>query len=213
MLITLLVTSSAAWSQGHEGHKHGAGDHALKEVPIEELNKVGPLSEISIGRSDAKITIIEYASMSCGHCGLFHRDLLPKLKAKYIDTGIARLVVREFPLNYVAIAVSLLARCSGPDKTYDVIDTMFERQKQWLKSGDVRGDLRGIMSGFGMTTGTFDACLKNKKLFDQIKAVRQRAIDDFGVKSTPTFFINGKPLVGPRTTDEFDKIIQPMLKK
>lgn len=211
--LSLLLLSGAAWAQGHEGHNHGPSGHKLQDVPVEELNKPGPLPEISIGKPDAKVTIIEYASMSCGHCGLFHRELLPKLKSKYIDTGVARLVVREFPLNYTAIAVSMLARCAGSEKTYDVISAMFERQQQWLKRGDVRDDLRGIMSGFGMTKESFDRCMVDKELFHQIKAVRQRAIDAFGVKSTPTFFINGKPLAGPRSIEEFEKIIEPMLKQ
>lgn len=213
MTLSLVLLSGGTWAQGHEGHNHGPGGHNLKEVSVEELNKAGPLPEISIGKSDAKITIIEYASMSCGHCGVFHRELLPKLKSKYIDTGIARIVVREFPLNYTAIAVSMLARCAGNDKTYDVIAEMFDRQKEWLRRGDVRDDLRGIMRGFGMTEETFNRCLINKALFHQIKEVRQRAIDAFGVRSTPTFFINGKPLAGPRSIDEFEKIIQPMLEE
>ena len=213
MVLSLVMLSGGTWAQGHQGHNHGPGGHDLKEVPVEELNKAGPLPEISIGKSNAKITIIEYASMSCGHCGFFHREILPKLKSKYIDTGIARFVVREFPLNYTAIAVSMLARCAGNDKTYGVIAAMFDRQQQWLRRGDVRDDLRGIMSEFGMTEETFKQCFANKALFHQIKEVRQRAIAAFGVRSTPTFFINGKPLVGPRSIDKFDEIIQPMLKE
>lgn len=209
----LIVLSAESQAQGHEGHNHGPNGHKLQDVPVEELNKPGPLPEISIGKADAKITIIEYASMSCGHCGFFHRELLPKLKSKYIDTGVARLVVREFPLNYAAAAVSMLARCAGSEKTYEVISTMFDRQQQWLKRGDVRDDLRGIMSEFGMSEETFKRCLVNKELFHQIKTVRERAIDAFGVKSTPTFFINGKPLAGPRSIEEFEKIIELMLKQ
>ena len=98
-----------AWAQKHDGHNHGSAKQELKEVPVGELGKKGELPEISIGQPNAKITIVEYASMSCGHCGLFHRDLLPKLKAKYIDTGIARLIVREFPLDYSAMAVAMYA--------------------------------------------------------------------------------------------------------
>ncbi len=210
---SLIVLSAETRAQGHEGHNHGPSGHKLQDVPIEELSKAGPLPEISIGKPNAKVTIIEYASMSCGHCGVFHRELLPKLKSKYIDTGVARLVVREFPLNSTAIAVSMLARCAGPEKTYDVIATMFDRQQQWLRRGDVRDDLRGIMNEFGMTKVAFDLCMVDKKLFHQIKAVRQRAINAFGVKSTPTFFINGKPVVGPRSIEEFDKIIEPILKQ
>ncbi len=213
LLLVLFLMSSTAWAQGHNGHGHGQGVNTLKEIPVEELNKSGALPAISIGRPDAAITIIEYASMTCGHCGFFHRDLLPKLKSKYISTGIARLVVREFPLENTAMAVSMLARCAGPEKTYDVIAAMFDRQRQWLRRGDVYDDLRGIMSEFAMSKENFNRCMKNKELFHQIKAIRQRAMDAFGVKATPTFFINGEPLVGPRTIEEFDKIIQPMIKK
>ena len=203
----------SAWAQNHDGHNHGPRKQELKEVPVHELEKKGELPEISIGQPNAKITIVEYASMSCGHCGLFHRDLLPKLKAKYIDTGIARLIVREFPLNYSAMAVAMLARCSGPDKTYDVIATMFKRQSVWLKKGDVHSDLLAIMSEFGLTEDEFNRCLKDETLFHQIKSVRQRAKDVFGINSTPTFFINGKPLSGPVSVEEFDKIIEPMIQR
>jgi len=212
-LLTLLVVCGAALAQSHKGHNHRPGGHSLKDIPVQELNKPGSLSEISIGRPDAKITIIEYASMTCGHCGRFHRDLLPQLKAKYIDTGIARLVVREFPLDFTAIAVSMLARCAGPKHTYNVIATMFDRQQQWMRKGDIRNDIQKIMNEFGMSDKAHKRCMVNKELFHQIKAIRQRAIETFGVKSTPTFFINGKPLAGPQSVDEFDRIIQPMLKQ
>ncbi len=189
----------------------GSSGLAIMIPPSSLAVVLGVIAEISIGKADAKITIIEYASMSCGHCGFFHRELLPKLKSKYIDTGVARLVVREFPLNYAAAAVSMLARCAGSEKTYEVISTMFDRQQQWLKRGDVRDDLRGIMSEFGMSEETFKRCLVNKELFHQIKTVRERAIDAFGVKSTPTFFINAKKLNGNHPMSSFRTQIDGLL--
>ena len=211
ILITLLATSSASWAQGHEGHKHEAGG-TLKEIPVEELNKAGALPEISIGKPNAQITIIEYASMTCGHCGRFHRDLLPQVKAKYIDTGAARLLVREFPLGKVALAASMLPRCVSSDKSYDFIETLFARQQLWLQKGNIRPRLVRISKEFGMTESTLDSCLQDDSLVEKVMSSRQRAVEEFGVKSTPTFFINGKPLVGPQSIVEFDKIIQPMLK-
>ena len=208
-----LISASSSWAQGHEGHNHGPGDHTLVEVPIEELNRATQLPEISIGQANARITIIEYASMTCGHCGRFHRDLFPSVKAKYIDTGIARLVVREFPLEKLALAVAMLARCVAADKSYDFIATLFARQQLWLQRGDIRPRLVAISREFGMTERKFDKCLKNESLVKKIMADRRSAIEKLGVKSTPTFFINGRPLVGPQSIEEFDLIIQPMLKR
>jgi len=195
---------------GHEGHDHSK--HEIKDASVDELLKPGLLPDVAIGSADAKVTIVEYASMSCGHCGRVHRDVMPAIKKKYIDTGKVRLIIREFPLNYTAMAVAMLARCAGPDNTYGVIDAMFNHQKQWLKRGDMTADIQAIVTEFGVSDEVFKTCIKRKDLFHQIKAVRQRAMDKFGVKSTPTFFINGKALVGPTKLEEFDAVIEPMLK-
>jgi protein-disulfide isomerase len=201
----------AAFAEGgsHAGHNHGSAPK-IKDVAAAEIAKPGDLAEVVLGRSDAPITIVEYASITCGHCGRFHRDLLPLLKEKYIDTGIVRLFVREFPLERVAAAASLLARCVAPDKTYGVIEAMFEQQQQWLVGPDVRPALLALMKPFGVDEAAFDACLENKTLFKKVVEVRRHASETFGVRSTPTFFINGKALVGPTTFDEFRAIIEPM---
>ncbi len=212
-VLSLVLLSGETWAQGHEGHNHGPSGHNLKEVPLQELNKPGSLQDISIGKSDAKIIIIEYASMTCGHCGRFHRDLLPKLKSKYIDTGLARLIVREFPLEKVALGVSLLPRCVSPGKRYDFVAALFDRQQWWLQRGNVRPKLLVMSKEFGMTKRAFEECLSNELLVERILSGRKRAIEEFGVKSTPTFFINGKPLAGPQSIEEFDEIIEPMLKQ
>lgn len=206
---------SAAHAQSHSGHSnHGSVDLSIKDVSVDELAKSGSsLAEIVVGKADARITIIEYASMTCGHCGNFHREILPEVKKKYIDTGLARLVFREFPIENVAAAASMIARCAGPEKTYNVIAAMFERQREWLVGPDVRAGLVKIAGEFGMTEQAFDQCLDRKELLQQIAAMRTRANKVFGVKSTPTFFINGSALVGARSIGDFDEIIEPMLKQ
>jgi protein-disulfide isomerase len=206
------LPSAHAKGGSHDGHNHGQPPK-IKDVSATDIAKPGELAEVILGRDDAPVTIIEYASITCGHCGRFHRDLLPKLKAKYIDTGIAKFFVREFPLENIAAAASLLARCAGHDKTYSVIEALFERQQQWLRGNDVRDALVALTSEFGMDEAAFSACLDDKALFKKIAAVRRRANKDFGVRSTPTFFINGKALVGPTSLSEFDAIIEPMMKK
>lgn len=210
LAIGLFNAGDVARAQGsHADHKHGAAP-TVSDVDAAEVAKPGELPEIVLGDPQAPITIVEYASITCGHCGRFHRELLPEVKKKYIDTGIARMFVREFPLESVAAASALLVRCSKPDVQYKFVEALFERQQQWLQGNDVRDALLVIAKEFGLSEKDFEGCLKNDALFKKVTGVRTRANKEFGVKSTPTFFINGKALVGPQSIEEFDEIIGPL---
>jgi protein-disulfide isomerase len=179
---------------------------------LDELMKAGDLPEIVLGKADAKVTIIEYASMTCPACASFHTKVLPGLKEKYIDTGKARLIMREFPLNHLAAAASMLARCAGGEKTILLTDELFKRQEAWaFVQGSPVPKLFEIAKQAGFTQESFDKCLTDQKLLDQISAVRDRAAEKFGVDSTPTFFVNGKRLGGSSLSD-FEKAIEPLLK-
>lgn len=181
------------------------------EVPIDELMK-SDLPEIVLGKADAQVTIIEYASMTCGHCAAFHNNVLPKLKAKYIDTGKARLIFRDFPLDNVALAVSMLARCIGGEGGTAFIGEMFLRQQDWaFAPGNPVPRLFEKARQAGFTQASFDKCLTDQKLLEQIEAGRKRASEKFGVNATPTFFVNGKRLQGVGLSD-FEKAIDPLLK-
>jgi protein-disulfide isomerase len=186
---------------------------APAEVPVDELMKPSDLPDVVLGAADAKVTVVEYASMTCGHCARFHTGVFPELKKKYIDTGKIRFVMREFPLDNLAAAASMLARCAGGDKTYPLIDTFFAKQADWaFKEGSPVPRLFEIAKQAGFTQDSFDKCLTDQKLLDQVQAVRARASEKFGVSSTPTFFINGKRLTGPTLAD-FEKAIDPLLAK
>ena len=91
-----------------------------------------PLGDVWLGKPDAKVTIIEYASLTCGHCATFHRDTWPALKSKYIDTGKVRFVLREFPLDPLAAGAFMLARCAGQDKYFPLVETLFQQQRNWV---------------------------------------------------------------------------------
>jgi len=182
------------------------------EVPLEELMKPGPLPDLTLGKADAPITVVEYASMTCGHCATFHNKVYPALKEKYIDTGKVRLVFREFPLDNLAAAASMLARCAGGEKTFALISVLFAKQEEWVfVKGDPRPELFKVAKQAGFTQESFDKCLADQKLLDDITAVRTRGADTFGVSSTPTFFINGKKLAGA-SLDDFEKAFAPILK-
>jgi protein-disulfide isomerase len=168
--------------------------------------------DIVIGKPEASVTIVEYASMTCGHCAAFHTTVLPKLKEKYIDTGKAKLIFREFPLDNLAAAVSMLARCVGGEGPPAFISEMFKRQQEWaFAQGNPIPRLFEMSRQTGFTQASFDKCLSDTKLLEQIEAGRKRASEKFGVNATPTFFINGKRLPGVMMPD-FEKAIDPLLK-
>jgi protein-disulfide isomerase len=178
----------------------------------DELIKPGPLGEAVQGKPDAPITLIEYASMTCSHCANFDTQVYPTLRSKYIDPGKVRYILREFPLDRLAAAGFMLARCAGDDKYFAMVDVLFKMQGQWAFVQDPLPALLAIAKQAGFSEKSFDECLKNQKLLDDIDAVRQRAAEKFGVNSTPTFFINGQIHRGETTIDDLDKAFQPYLK-
>lgn len=177
------------------------------------MKTVDGLPDVALGPPEAKVTVVEYASMTCGHCSKFHADVFPKLKEKYIDTGKVRFIMREFPLDNLAAAASMLARCAPENKVYPMMDMLFKTQPEWAYvQGNPVPKLFEIAKQAGFTQESFDKCLTDQKLLDAINATRQRASEKFGVNATPTFFINGKRLSAP-TMAEFDKAIEPLLAK
>lgn len=180
------------------------------EVPVEELMKPGDLPDLVLGKPDAKVTIVEYASMTCPHCATFHNHVLPQLKTKYIDTGQVRLVFREFPLDNLAAAGSMLARCAG-DNAFAMLEVLFQKQDEWVTRNDPVSKLSEIAKQAGFTKESFEKCLTDDKLLSQIEAVRTRANQQFGVNSTPTFFVNGKRLSGGGSMSDFDRALEPLL--
>jgi protein-disulfide isomerase len=181
-------------------------------VPVNELMADEALPDLAIGSSGAPVTIIEYASMTCGHCAGFYATIFPELKSKYIDTGKVRFILREYPLDPLASAGFMLARCSGDDKRNAVVDLLFAQQKNWLIPDKALDALANLLKQTGMSQASFEACLKDNALRDKIYKVHDRAMDKFGVTATPTFFINGKKENGEMPLDAFVKLIDPLLK-
>ncbi len=181
------------------------------EVPVEELMKPVGLADLALGPADAKVTIVEYASLTCGHCAAFHEKTFPELKKRYIDTGKVRFILREFPLDPLATAGFMLARCEGDSKYYPVTDLLFDRQKSWAFGNKPLDALQQMMRQAGFSQEKFESCLKDQKLYDAVNAVRKRAEERFKVNSAPTFFINGERRTGNLSIDEIEKIIKPML--
>ncbi len=180
-------------------------------VSAQELATPGPLGDVVQGPADAKVTIIEYASLTCSHCAAFHAETYPALKQRYIDTGQVRYILREFPLDPLATAGFMLARCDGDAKYYPIVDLLFSQQKTWAYSDKPVDTLQQLMRQAGFSQEKFEQCLRDQKVYDAVNAVRNRAAKEFNVTSTPTFFINGQRHSGNMSIAEIEKVIKPLL--
>jgi len=204
---TAALAIVSAWGLAGSALAQRRKGNAPGEVSVEELMKPGPLPDLVFGKDDAPVTVVEYASMTCGHCANFHNKVLPGIKEKYIDTGKVRWVLREFPLDDRATAASVLARCTGDGKVFPLVTALFAKQDDWAFASEnnfVPSLLKfGKQAGF--TEESFNTCLRDQKLMDAVLATRERAAKDFGVNSTPTFFINGKRMSVAPTLAEFEK--------
>lgn len=182
-----------------------------QSVRVEDLMKpAGKLPDVIMGSPDAKVTIIEYASMTCSHCAQFHEATWPDLKKKYIDTGKVRFILREFPLDPLAAGGFMLARCSG-DRREAMIDLLFKQQRNWAFVDKPVDALAGLVKQAGFTQESFEKCLTDQSLLDGVLAVKNQGQNDFKVDSTPTFFINGNKYSGAMSIGEFDKILSPIV--
>ena len=170
------------------------------------------LGEAVLGSAEAPVTIIEYASMTCPHCATFSKTTFPALKAKYIDTGKVRFIFREFPLDELAVAASMMARCVGGDKSMAMIDVLFASQDKWAVRNPLP-QLQQITKQAGMSQQAFEACLADQKLYNDVLAMRERGSKEYKVESTPTLFVNGKPQKGGATMEQLEKLIDPLLPK
>jgi len=175
-----------------------------------KLLQPGALPDEVLGKADAPVTIVEYASMTCGHCAHFANTTFPELKTKYIDTGKVRFILREFPFDPRAEAAFMLARCSK-DNYFPMVEVLFKQQENWAGVQDAKAALLQIAKLAGFSQESFEACLTDQKLLDDVRAVQRRGAEEFGVDSTPSFFINGKMYKGAMSIEEMSAIIDGML--
>lgn len=193
----------------------GSTPLALADPTPEELMRAGPLPDIVLGKEDAPVTVVEYASMTCPHCAAFSKTTFPELKTKYIDTGKVRFVFREFPLDDLAAAAAMLARCidkTNGEKAVAVIEVLFNSQDKWAVRNPLP-QLQQITKQAGLSQQAFDECLKDQTLYNNILAMRERGSKEYKVESTPTLFVNGKMIKGGVELNELAKLIDPLLPK
>lgn len=166
-----------------------------------------------LGKADAPVTITEYSSLTCPHCADFHADTLPELKKTYIDTGRAKLVFRDFPLDPLALAGALVARCAPEGVYFKLLDILFARQGEWARAENPVEALKQYGRLSGMSDASLDACLKNEDLLKAIQDVQKQANEGLGINSTPSFVIDGQLVTGARSADAFGALIEAAEKK
>lgn len=168
-----------------------------------------------LGNPRARVTVFEYASVTCPHCGRWQAEVWPAFKAKYVDTGKVRFVLRELPTDPAAVSAAgfMVARCAPAAKYYAVVDALFAGQRTLFETGDARAWLVAAGAAGGMTPERTIACATDSAALDALNARLDANLREHdGVGSTPTFIINGRMLVGEQTLAQLDAAIQPLLR-
>lgn len=171
----------------------------------------GGIADHVMGSDTAPVTVIEYASPTCPHCAAFSNNVLPTFIEQYVDTGKVKLIVRPFVRNVLDAAVFMLAEAAGPTNYHNVVSTYFKTQNTWAASQAPRDAILDIAKQLGFTQESFDAALTNQELFTGMEAVREQALNEFGLAGTPTFYVNGKTLTGDKTLEQLAAEIDPLI--
>jgi protein-disulfide isomerase len=194
-LLTVIVALLAAGSAGA----------AEQSYPIDRV----------LGQADAPVTIIEYASLTCGHCATFYKTTMPKVKEQWIDTGRAKLIYRDFPTGPKGLSVgaAIVVHCAGPERYFGLLGLLFDQQEKWMNAQSPLAELKKLAKLAGLGEDKVDACLQDQGL---AAAIDQRAADaatKYGIDGTPSFVIDGKVLAGAQPYEELDKALKAATKK
>ena len=171
--------------------------------------------DMTMGSPDAKVTVVEYASVACPHCAKFNNEIFPEFKKKYIDTGKVRWVAREALTGSAPVAAAgfLLARCAGKDKYFQITDAIYRNQNEMFQSGDVRGTLLRIAQSAGMTEDQFNKCITDENAIKALNDRVEKTNTADKVEGTPAFYINGKNIAtGEVTMQQLSAAVDPLLK-
>lgn len=167
--------------------------------------------EYAMGPADAKVVLVEYASLTCPHCAQFHTSVLPDIKKEFVDTGKIRYVYRDFPLDRLALGAAMVARCAGRDSFFGFIDTFYAAQGQWSRASNPISALGNLAKLGGMSQSKFEACLKDVEVQNGILQQRLEASNEFKVQATPTVFVNGERYGGGMTLDQMRTLLNRKL--
>ena len=185
----------------------GVAAHAADAVSNPEI---GPEDRV-LGGDSAAVTIMEYSSLTCPHCALFHAEGYEHLKSAYIDTGKVRLVFRDFPLDGLALRAAALAECVPEGRYFPFLQMLFKGQASWARSETPLAELLRLGQLAGLSRERAGACLQDEAGLENIIQERLAGQEEYGIDSTPSFIIDGRKHPGALTADELDEILAPLL--
>ena len=178
----------------------------ISSINAEEIKR------IFVGNEDAKITIIAFESLTCSHCANFHKDVYPELKKNYLDTGLAKIEFRHFPLDIAAFNASKVAQCNN-DGDSKILNTLFANQQKWVKgssAAEANENLKKFLTSEGFNID-FEACINDKKIEDFVLNDRIDGVKKFKVNATPTIIINDKKFEKTLNFKNLKKAIEKLI--
>tara|TARA_B100000902_G_scaffold162864_1_gene158106 strand:+ start:361 stop:936 length:576 start_codon:yes stop_codon:yes gene_type:complete len=167
---------------------------------------------IILGNDNAKITIIAYESLTCSHCASFHKNIYPELKKEYIDTGLAKIEFRHFPLDMAAFNASKIAQCKT-DQSLEILESLYSNQQAWVKGNtieEINSNLKNFIEKEGFKID-FEKCIKNKEIEDFVLNDRVEGAKKFKINATPTIIINGKKFEKSLNYKNLKKSLEKMI--
>ena len=170
------------------------------------------IKRITVGNKDAKITIIAFESLTCSHCANFHKNVYPELKKEYLDTGLAKIEFRHFPLDIAAFNASKVAQCNN-DGNSDILESLYANQQKWVKGSSIEEANKNLQiflknEGFSID---FESCVNNKNIEDFVLNDRIEGAKNFKISSTPTIIINNKKFEKKLNYKNLKKALEKMI--
>lgn len=168
-------------------------------------------TERPIGRPDAPVTVVEYHSLTCGNCAGFHRQIFPRIREAFIDPGLVRFVLRDFPLDGVAVEAATLAHCAGPQRYAEVVGTLYRDKERWAHAREPLVYLRQMAPLLGVPADRFEACRSDKAFVGEILRMAFDGRQKHQIRGTPSFVIDGRLHAGILSFERFQEIVRPLL--
>ncbi|MBC6497354.1 MAG: DsbA family protein [Alphaproteobacteria bacterium GM7ARS4] len=190
---------------------------SLQEAHATIADTLEAMTEKVLGDPSAPVTLIEYASLTCGHCGNFHNNVLPSIQQRFIETKKVKLIYRDFPLDLYAVRASMLARCSGNERFFHFLKVLYQQQPIWTRAEDPLVALVRIANVGGINGDDFQRCVGNKGLEDAILQERKDGEKAYRINATPTLIIrvngNDTKYEGPVTVSDLGIALEEAWKK
>ncbi len=175
------------------------------------VDTIEALEEKSLGKPDAPIKMLEFASLTCGFCAKFHNEVMPIIKEKYIDSGKIFFTYKDFPLDKFALKASIISRCSGNNNYFSFLDVFYKKQTSWTKSQDPFKSLLKIAKIGGLKDEEIKVCVGNKSIEDGLLKDRLLSSKKYDITATPTVYFNGKKYTGDLTIEALELKINSLL--